>query len=179
MRVRRRFQFALFATIVFGAGYEAIPRTINAIHTIEQRHELAAATVAFARLRVPSNFAPVHSGCEFYPCYLVPEPAGKVELALPAILASIHAEWRNLANNVANTPPGYSLPRGARLGPVPGCATTARLARPLTTCHIEGLIDGQAVTVFLDPYGRSTNESIIWFLSPRGNAALTRAQTAS
>lgn len=180
MRVRRRFQLALLATILFAAAYEAIPRTINAIDTIEQRHKLAEATAAFARLRVPSNFALVHSGCTFYPCYLVPEPAAQVELTLPAILASIQAKWRDLAYNVAHTPPGYRHSPGERLGPVPGCASTRRTGRTFTTCNIEGLIDGQAVTVFLGPYlpGHWTNESIVSILSPRANATLTSAATS-
>lgn len=180
MRVRRRFQLGLLATILFAAAYEAIPRTINAIHTIEQRRKLAEASAAFAHLRVPSNFAPVHSGCTFYPCFLVPEPAAQVELRIPAILASIQARWRDLAYNVTYTPPGYPHSRGERLGPVPGCASTKRAGGTFTTCNIEGLIDGEAVTVLLGPYhpGRRTSESIVSILSPRANATLASAATS-
>jgi hypothetical protein len=165
MRVRRRFQLALLATFLFAVAFEAIPRTINAIHTIEERHELGVANAAFARLRVPASFAAVHTGCAFYPCYFVAEPAAAVEPALPAILASVHADWRDLAYNRA---PSARRP-GARFGPVPGCATRARA---ITTCDIEGLIDGQPVTVFLGP-DAARKGSLVWILSPRGYAALT------
>jgi hypothetical protein len=178
MRVRRSLQLALLATVLFAAAYEAIPRTIDAIHTIEERHALAVATAAFARLRLPSDFEPLRSAqCTSYPCYMVPAPAARVELVLPAILASIHARWRELALNIANTPPGYRARPGDRVGPVPGCATTRRAGRAVTNCDIEGQIDGQPVSVFLHPYlaGDGSDASVVSFVSPRADLALASA----
>ncbi len=70
MRVRRRFQFALLVTLLFAAGFEAIPRTIAAINAVKQRHELALARSAIAHVRLPQGFRRTSSGCSFYPCYL-------------------------------------------------------------------------------------------------------------
>ena len=161
MRVRRRFKVALFVTLVFAACYLAIPRTIDAIHRIEQRHALALAQAAFSDLRVPSSFIAVHSGCAFYPCYVVPEPPSRAELALPAILASIHAQWRNVLESTSRPS-----------GPVPGCSTARRHGREFTSCAILGTIDGQLITLDLSPYSaRSpshwTNASLIAIAGPQ------------
>jgi hypothetical protein len=165
MRVRRRFQLALLVTILFAAGYEAIPRTINALHAIEQRHELAEASAAFAHLRVPASFLPRNYGCAFYPCYVVPEPPSRAELDLPAILASVHAQWRQLTVEDWNLSPAVSLSSGVSFGPVTGC-TTVRRHRPVmpvfTTCNIAGAIDGQLISLFLGPYLAGSGKSTHW-----------------
>jgi hypothetical protein len=92
MRVRRPFQLALLVTLLFAAGYEAIPRTIAAFRAIEQRHDLALATAAVARVRAPAGFRPTRSGCAFYPCFVSSGVGARTALA--TVLASLHARWQ-------------------------------------------------------------------------------------
>lgn len=126
MRVRRRFQFALLVTLLFAAGFEAIPRTIAAINAVKQRHELALARSAIAHVRLPQGFRRTSSGCSFYPCYLSTESSTLTANALPATLASLHAQWQR----------AHPLCR----------APHAKL-----TCAIIGTLQGQLITVLLTP----------------------------
>jgi|GEM_PF-6570347 hypothetical protein len=126
MRVRRRFQFALLVTLLFAAGFEAIPRTIAAINAVKQRRELALARSAIAQVRLPQGFRRTYAGCSFYPCYLSSESSILTAKALPATLASLHVQWQ-------------------RAHPV--CiAADAQLH-----CAITGTLQGQLITVLLAP----------------------------
>ena len=126
MRVRGRFQLALLVTILFAAGYEAIPRTIAAIHAVEHRHELALAHAAIAHIDIPPGFHSIHSTCSFYPCYFSPEPATQAQKAMPTTIASLHGHWQTSA---------------------PFCRTTN--AQP--HCVITGILQGQPISVVLTP----------------------------
>jgi hypothetical protein len=128
MRVRRRFQFALLVTLLFAAGFEAIPRTIAAINAVKQRRELALARSAIAHVRLPQGFRRTSSGCSFYPCYLSTESSTLAAKALPATLASLHAQWQR-ARPLCRAP-----------------AATLTL-----TCAITGTLQGQLITVLLTP----------------------------
>jgi hypothetical protein len=135
MRVRGRFQLALLLTVLFAAGYEAIPRTIAAFHAVEHRHELALADAAIAHVHVPTGFRRVHSTCSFYPCYFSREPASKAAHALPVTLASIHAHWET------------SRARCTILHAQPQCVIT-------------GTLDAQPISIFLTPSSPGTKLEI-------------------
>ncbi len=126
MRVRRRFQLALLATLIFAAGFEAIPRTIAAINAVKQRRELALARAAIAHVSLPQGFRRTYAGCSFYPCYLSAESSTLTANALPATLASLHAQWQ-------------------RARPV------CRAPHAKLTCAITGTLHGQLITVLLVP----------------------------
>jgi hypothetical protein len=126
MRVRRRFQVALLVTLLFAAGFEAIPRTIAAINAVKQRRELALARSAIAHVRLPKGFRRTSFGCSFYPCYLSTESSTLTAIALPSTLASLHAQWQRAS---------------------PLC----RAPHAKLTCAITGTLQGQLITVLLTP----------------------------
>jgi len=126
MRVRRRFQLALLATLIFAAGFEAIPRTIAAINAVKQRRELALARTSIAHVRLPQGFRRTYAGCSFYPCYLSSESSILTAKALPATLASLHAQWQR---------------------PHPVCIDADAQLR----CAITGTLQDQLITVLLLP----------------------------
>lgn len=128
MRVRRPFQLALLFTLLFAAGFEAIPRTISAINAVKERRELALARSAVAHVRLPPGFRRTSSGCSFYPCYLSADSSTLAANALPATLASLHARWQR---------------------PSPLC----RAPHAKLTCAITGTLRGQLITVLLAPAG--------------------------
>ena len=172
-----RYVLALVAALIGLAAYVVVPEVAHTIHAQQARDDLAAATAAVARLRVPAEFTRVattdnDAPCPGSRCYLVDKSTLAVAPLLPAMLGSIGvssaqdgictavlalgraaAETCRIRGGVctANT---TQFPQTGSCRATKGFCTISHRANlpPWEMCQLFATIHNNGVSILLQPY---------------------------